>query len=118
MLFHDPLFASAALVDLLADAVPGLAGDNPELARQLTRTATPLMQSLVAMRFATGKRRDTLRKRARAQAEQLLALLHVLDGHAYVQPMPGHRDALLAHAHHVIRLLDRIGRIGRTGPAA
>jgi hypothetical protein len=112
MLFHDPLFASAALVDLLADAMPGLASHNPTLARQLTRAATPLMQSLVAMRFATGKRRNTLRKRARAQAEQVLALLHVMDGHGYVQPVPGHRDALLAHAHHVVRL------IGRIGPAA
>jgi hypothetical protein len=98
MLFHDPLFASAALVDHLADAVLGLSVENTELARQLTRAATSLMHSLVALRFATGKRRDPFRRRARAHAEQALALLHVMDEHAYLQPTPGHRDALLAHA--------------------
>ena len=113
MLFHDPLFASAALVDHLADAVPGLSVYNAELARQLTRAATSLVQSLTAMRFATGKRRDTHRQRARAQVERVLAVLHVMDTHAYPQPTPGHRDALLAHACHVLRLIDHARRHAR-----
>jgi hypothetical protein len=118
MLFHDPLFASAALVDLLADATPGLAKDNAELARQLERAAVALVQSLTTMRFATGKRRDTLRRRACAQAEQVLALLHVMDAHACLQLQPGHRDALHEHACHVIRLIDRARRARRAGHAA
>jgi hypothetical protein len=113
MLFHDPLFAAAALVDHLAHAVPGLSVYNAELARQLTRAAVPLMQSLTSMRFAIGKRRDALRKRARTQAEHVLALLHVMDGHAYFQPLPGNRADLIAHAHHVIALIDRSRYTGR-----
>jgi hypothetical protein len=42
-----------------------------------------------------------------------LALLHGMDAHAYLQPTPGHRDALFAHADHVIRLIC-IGHAGLT----
>jgi hypothetical protein len=79
MLFYDPLplYVCAALVDSLAQATPGLANHNSELARQLAAAATPLMQSVTRMRFAGGKRREALRQRARTQAEQVLALVLV-----------------------------------------
>jgi hypothetical protein len=106
MLFHDPLYVCAALVDSLAQATPGLAQFNAELARQLVHAAKPLMQSVTRMRFAAGKRRDALRQRARAQVEQVLALVHIVDAHRYLQPFPGHRDELIARARHLISLLD------------
>jgi hypothetical protein len=107
MLFHDSLYVCAALVDLLADATPGLAHDNAELARELAGTATSLMHSVTRMRFAGGQGREALRRRARTQAEQVLALVHVVDAHRYPQPFPGHRDELMARARHLICLLDR-----------
>jgi hypothetical protein len=107
MLFQDPLYVCASLVDSLAQATPGLAQYNPELARQLAGAATPLMQSVTRMRFAGGRRREALRRRARTQAEQVLALVHVVDAHRYLQPFPGHRDELMARARHLIGLLDR-----------
>jgi hypothetical protein len=66
------------------------------------------MQSVTRMRFAAGKRRDALRKRARTQTEQVLAL--ILDAHRYLQPFPGHRDELIAGARHLVFLIDRNGR--------
>jgi hypothetical protein len=45
------------VVDLLADATPGLAHDNAELARQLSGAGKSLMQSVTRMRFAGGTRR-------------------------------------------------------------
>jgi hypothetical protein len=106
MLFHDPLYVCAALVDSLAQATPGLSDYNPELARQLAAAATPLMQSVTRMRFASGKRWQALRQRARTQAEQVLALVLIMDAHRYLQPFPGHRDELIARARHLISLLD------------
>ena len=70
MLFHDPLYVCAELVDWLADATPGLAHDNAELARQLSGTVTSLMQSVTRMRFAGSQRREALRRRARTQASR------------------------------------------------
>jgi hypothetical protein len=107
MLFHDPLYVCAELVDLLADATPGLAHANADLARELAAAAKSLMLSVTRMRFAGGQRREALRRRARAQAEQVLALVHVVDAHRCPQPFPGHRDELMARAWHLIRLLDR-----------
>ena len=45
MLFYDPLplYVCGSLVDSLAQATPGLAQYNAELARQLVHAATPLM---------------------------------------------------------------------------
>ena len=109
MLFDDPLplYVCAALVDSLAQATPGLANYNAELARQLVHAATPLMQSLTRLRFAAGKRQAALRQRARTQAEQVLALVLIMDAHHYLQPFPGHRDELIDRARHLISLLDQ-----------
>ena len=107
MLFHDPLYVCASLVDSLAQATPGLANWNAELARQLTAAAVPLMQSVTRMRFASGKRREALRRRARTQTEHVLALVYIVDAHRYLQPFPGHRDELIARARHLIALLDQ-----------
>jgi hypothetical protein len=119
MLFHDPipLYVGASLVDSLAQATPGLANYNAELARQLAGAATPLMQSVTRMRFAAGKRREALRRRARTQAEQVLALVLIMDAHRYLQPFPGHRDELIARARHLVFLLDR-ARAARQAPRA
>jgi hypothetical protein len=48
-----------------------------------------------------------LRRRACTQAEQVLALVHVVDAHRYLQPFPGHRDELMVRARYIICLLDR-----------
>jgi hypothetical protein len=107
MLFHDPLYVCAALVDSLAQATPGLAQFNPELARQLAHAATPLMESVARLRFASGKRWYALRQRAHTQAEQVLALVLIMDAHRYLQPFPGHRDELIDRARHLVFLLDK-----------
>jgi hypothetical protein len=107
MLFHDPLYVCASLVDSLAQATPGLSVYNAELARPLVHAATPLMQSVTRMRFAAGKRREALRRRARTQAEQVLALVVLVDAHRYLQPFPGHRDEVIARGRRLVFLLDR-----------
>jgi hypothetical protein len=95
MLFYDPLplYVCDALVDSLAQATPGLADYYPELARQLAAAATPLMQSVTRMRFASGKRREALRQRACTHAEQVLALVLFMDMY---------RDGLVDRARHLV----------------
>jgi hypothetical protein len=65
------------------------------------------------MRFAAGKRREALRKRARTQAAQVLALVHIVDAHRYLQPFPGHRDELIARGRRLVFLLGRARQAAR-----
>jgi hypothetical protein len=106
MLNDDPLLLHAtALVEALSWALPQLQLADPPLARLVRAAGLATSHALVASRLAPRGHAARHHRRARAQAEALLAHLALADHRGY-HIMADQRRLAMAHARRIITRLD------------
>jgi hypothetical protein len=106
MLNDDPLLRNAtALVEALSWALPQLQLADPALARLVRRTGLAVAHALAASRLAPRGHAARHHRRARAQAEALIAHLAQADARGY-RIMADQRRRAILHAQRIIARLD------------
>lgn len=106
MLNDDPLLRRAtALVEALSWALPQLQLADPPLARLVRAAGLATSHALAASRLAPPGHASRHHRRARAQAEALIAHLALADERGHRIMADQRREAAL-HARHIIARLD------------
>ncbi len=106
MLNDAPLLRHAtALIEAISWALPQLQLADPALTRLVRSAGLALSHALVASRLAPRGHAARHHRRARAQAEALLAHLALADERGY-RIMADQRRVAMAHAQRIITRLD------------